>query len=124
MIRKVFRTLKDSCFTQLKWAIHRLGVDAHCITQVIGSQGQNVRVGRGIKEAFLHPVVFIPGIPTAVFCGLVSRSERKIWVFDELYQRALTNRMIAEKVTALGYAKERIFRLIVALSKASSRQFS
>ena len=29
VIRKVFRTLKDSCFTQLKWAIHRLGVDAH-----------------------------------------------------------------------------------------------
>ena len=46
--------------------------------------------------------------PTALFCGLVNRSERKIWVFDELYQRALTNRMIAEKVTALGYAKERI----------------
>ena len=46
--------------------------------------------------------------PTAMFCGLVSRSERKIWVFDELYQRALTNRMIAEKVTVMGYAKERI----------------
>lgn len=29
VVRKVFRTLKDSCFTQLKWAIHRLGVDAH-----------------------------------------------------------------------------------------------
>ena len=28
VVRKVFRTLKDSCFTQLKWAIHRLGVDA------------------------------------------------------------------------------------------------
>ena len=28
VIRKVFRTLKDSCFTELKWAIHRLGVDA------------------------------------------------------------------------------------------------
>ena len=26
--RKVFRTLKDSCFAELKWAIHRLGVDA------------------------------------------------------------------------------------------------
>lgn len=29
VVRKVFRTLKDSCFTDLKWAIHRLGVDAH-----------------------------------------------------------------------------------------------
>lgn len=27
VVRKVFRTLKDSCFTELKWAIHRLGVD-------------------------------------------------------------------------------------------------
>ena len=24
--RKIFRTLKDSCFTELKWAINRLGV--------------------------------------------------------------------------------------------------
>ena len=28
VVRKVFRTLKDSCFAELKWAIHRLGVDA------------------------------------------------------------------------------------------------
>lgn len=26
VVRKVFRTLKDSCFTELKWAINRLGV--------------------------------------------------------------------------------------------------
>lgn len=29
VVRKTYRTLKDSCFTELKWAIHRLGVDAH-----------------------------------------------------------------------------------------------
>lgn len=28
VIRKTFRTLKDSCFTELKWAIHRLQVDS------------------------------------------------------------------------------------------------
>lgn len=28
VVRKIYRTLKDSCFTELKWAIHRLGVDA------------------------------------------------------------------------------------------------
>ena len=27
VIRKTFRTLKDSCFTELKWAVHRLHVD-------------------------------------------------------------------------------------------------
>ncbi len=29
VVRKVFRTLKDSCFTELKWAINRLGVQNH-----------------------------------------------------------------------------------------------
>lgn len=28
VVRKTYRTLKDSCFTELKWAIHRLEVDA------------------------------------------------------------------------------------------------
>lgn len=28
VVRKTYRTLKDSCFTDLKWAIHRLQVDA------------------------------------------------------------------------------------------------
>lgn len=28
VVRRTYRTLKDSCFTELKWAIHRLGVDA------------------------------------------------------------------------------------------------
>ena len=27
VVRKSYRTLKDSCFTELKWAIHRLQVD-------------------------------------------------------------------------------------------------
>lgn len=29
VVRKTFRTLKDSCFTELKWAIRRLKVEAH-----------------------------------------------------------------------------------------------
>ena len=27
VVRKIYRTLRDSCFADLKWAIHRLGVD-------------------------------------------------------------------------------------------------
>ena len=46
--------------------------------------------------------------PTALFCSLVDKKARIIYVFDELYQKALTNRAIAEKITAMGYAKERI----------------
>ena len=32
--------------------------------------------------------------PTALFCGLVGKEEKTIWVFDELYEKALTNRAI------------------------------
>lgn len=46
--------------------------------------------------------------PTALFCGLVSANEKTIWVFDELYEKGLTNRMIYEKVQKMGYAKEKI----------------
>lgn len=33
VVRKVFRTLKDSCFAQLKWAIHRLQVDRYWLAK-------------------------------------------------------------------------------------------
>lgn len=46
--------------------------------------------------------------PAALFCGLVSVKARTIWVFDELYERGLSNRRLAERITAMGYAKERI----------------
>lgn len=46
--------------------------------------------------------------PTALFCGVVDVAERRLYVFDELYERALTNRAIAERVQRLGYAKEAI----------------
>ena len=46
--------------------------------------------------------------PTALFCGLVSQEEKTIWVFDELYEKALSNRASCDRVTAMGYAKERI----------------
>ena len=29
VVRKTYRTLKDSCYSDLKWAIHRLEVDEH-----------------------------------------------------------------------------------------------
>ena len=46
--------------------------------------------------------------PTALFCGLVDKGSRMIYVFDELYERGLTNSRIAEKIIEMGYAKERI----------------
>ena len=46
--------------------------------------------------------------PTALFCGLIDKGSRTIWVFDELYERGLTNQMIADRIRSMGLSKERI----------------
>lgn len=46
--------------------------------------------------------------PSALFCGLIDLDRMEIFVFDELYQKALTNKMIYQHIHSMGYAKERI----------------
>lgn len=45
---------------------------------------------------------------TALFCGLVDRVNREIYVFDEIYKRSMSNRVIYEEILKRGYVKERI----------------
>jgi phage terminase large subunit len=46
--------------------------------------------------------------PTALFCGFLSLSEKKLYVWDELYQKGLSNKAIHSEVSRMGYGKERI----------------
>lgn len=46
--------------------------------------------------------------PTALFCGFVSLEHRKIFVWDELYKKGLSNNAIYNEVIRMGYGKERI----------------
>ena len=46
--------------------------------------------------------------PTALFCGLIDQTHKKIYVFDEMYEKGMSNERIYEKITEMGYAKERI----------------
>lgn len=50
VVRKVFRTLKDSCFADLKWAIHRIGVDADW--EIKESPLEITRISTGQKILF------------------------------------------------------------------------
>lgn len=61
----------------------------------------------GVKSAFGLDFGYVND-PTALFCGLIDTSSRCIWVFDELYEKALTNEDIAAKIRAMGYGKEKI----------------
>ena len=46
--------------------------------------------------------------PSALFCGLLDSENKRLYVFDELYEKGLSNQKIAEKVQSMGYGKERI----------------
>jgi phage terminase large subunit len=46
--------------------------------------------------------------PTALFCGMICLTSKRIWVFDELYKKGLSNEAIYAEISKLGYRKERI----------------
>lgn len=46
--------------------------------------------------------------PTALFCGLLDRENRTLYVFDEMYEKGMSNERIARKIVEMGYSKERI----------------
>lgn len=46
--------------------------------------------------------------PSTLFCGLLSKDTKQIYVFDEMYEKGMSNKRIAETVEEMGYAKERI----------------
>jgi phage terminase large subunit len=46
--------------------------------------------------------------PSTLFCGLLDLKEKRLFVFDEMYEKGLSNKRIAETVQGMGYGKERI----------------
>lgn len=46
--------------------------------------------------------------PSALFCGLYDKAAGRLYVFDEMYGKGLSNRAIAAEVARMGYGKERI----------------
>ena len=46
--------------------------------------------------------------PSTLFCGLLDQKEKRLFVFDEMYEKGLSNKRIAETVQDMGYGKEHI----------------
>lgn len=46
--------------------------------------------------------------PSTLFCGLLDQKEKRLFVFDEMYEKGLSNKRIAETINDMGYGKERI----------------
>lgn len=46
--------------------------------------------------------------PSAFFAGFLNLPEKTLYVYDEFYEKGLSNRKISEKISSMGYRKERI----------------
>ena len=46
--------------------------------------------------------------PSTLFCGMLDQKAKQLFVFDEMYEKGLSNKKIAENIQAMGYGKERI----------------
>lgn len=60
-----------------------------------------------VKSAFGMDFGYVND-PSTLFCGLVDTVAREIYVFDEMYEKGMSNEDILSKVSEMGYAKERI----------------
>lgn len=46
--------------------------------------------------------------PSALFCGYISIEQKRLYVWDEMYKKGLSNKAIYDEICRLGYQKERI----------------
>ena len=46
--------------------------------------------------------------PSALFCGFLSLEQRRLYVWDEMYKKGMSNKAIFQEVSRMGYAKEQI----------------
>ncbi|MGH0775282.1 PBSX family phage terminase large subunit [Bacillus mobilis] len=66
-----------------------------------------VRSNPKLKSAFGMDWGYVAD-PSTLICSLVDIENRKLYVFDEMYEKGLLNNQIADKIRDMGYAKELI----------------
>lgn len=67
----------------------------------------DVRSRTGIVSAFGLDFGYTND-PSTLFCGLLDQEAKRLFVFDEMYEKGLSNKKIYEKINEMGYGKERI----------------
>ena len=68
VVRKTYRTLKDSCFTELKWAINRLGLRSVWQAKESPLEIENVETGQKIYFRGLDDPIKVASITVDVGC--------------------------------------------------------
>ena len=68
---------------------------------------EDIRSRQGIISAFGLDFGYTND-PSTLFCGLLDQTEKCLFVFDEMYEKGLSNKKIADNIKGMGYGKERI----------------
>ena len=68
---------------------------------------EDVKQIQGIQSAFGLDFGYTND-PSALFCGMIDQTGKKIYVFDEMYKKGMSNEAIYAEITNMGYTKERI----------------
>lgn len=68
---------------------------------------EEVKRIQGIQSAFGMDFGYTND-PSTLFCGMIDQKNKKIYVFDEMYKKGMSNEAIFAEVSKMGYAKERI----------------
>ena len=68
---------------------------------------EEIRRKTGVKSAFGLDFGYTND-PSALFCGLIDTTAKKLWVFDEMYGYGMSNEAIFKEISEMGYAKERV----------------
>lgn len=61
----------------------------------------NLKTGFGLDFGYTND-------PSALFCGYVDLQNKKLYVWDEMYEKGLSNKKIYENISKMGYLKEQI----------------
>lgn len=77
------------------------------ITKKEADEGQQGAIKDNLKPAFGLDFGYTND-PSAFFCGQLDLQNKKLYVFDEFYEKGMSNKAIADKVAEMGFRKERI----------------
>lgn len=105
VIRKTFRTLKDSCFTELKWAINRLGLQNQWVAKESPLEIVNVETGQKIFFRGLDDPLKVTSITVdvGVLCW--------VWI-EEAYEIMQESDFDTIDESIRGEVPERLFKQI------------
>ena len=68
---------------------------------------EEIKKIQGIQSAFGLDFGYTND-PSALFCGMIDQTNKKIYVFDEMYKKGMSNEAIHSEITKMGYSKEKI----------------